>query len=150
MIGASNRGRPRLRLLEVARWRAPQAAAVRPEPGNRLAVLAAVFGLLGVMKSIQPKEKLRPMLAWVEDFTPTQVRLIGVVELLAALGLILPAVTGIAPILTPLAATGLAITMLGAAAAHARRKEPSSIAVNVVLFALAAVIAWGRFGPYAF
>ncbi|TMR90440.1 DoxX family protein [Nonomuraea basaltis] len=114
------------------------------------AVLAAVFGLAGVMHATLPKEKLRPMLPWVEDFTPTQVRLIGVVELLGALGLILPAVTGIAPILTPLAATGLAITMLGAAATHARRKEASAIAVNVVLLALAAVIAWGRFGPQAF
>ncbi|MEU7004076.1 DoxX family protein [Nonomuraea sp. NPDC046570] len=51
--------------------------------------------------------------------------------------------------LTPLAAMGLAITMLGAAATHARRKEPLAIAVNVVLLALAAVIAWGRFGSYA-
>jgi uncharacterized membrane protein len=114
------------------------------------AVLAAVFGLAGVMHSTQPKEKLHPTAAWVEDFTPTQVRLIGMVELLGALGLILPAVTGIAPILTPLAAAGLAITMLGAAVTHARRKEPSAIAVNVVLLALAAIIAWGRFGPYAF
>ncbi|MER5624975.1 DoxX family protein [Streptosporangium sp. NPDC002544] len=114
------------------------------------ALLAAVFGLAGVMHAGRPREKLRPMLPWVEDFTPTQIRLIGMVELLGALGLLLPAVTGIAPILTPLAATGLAITMLGAAATHARRKEPSAIAVNVVLLALAAVIAWGRFGPHSF
>lgn len=114
------------------------------------AVLAVVFGLAGVMKSTQPKEKLRPMSPWVEDFTPGQVRLIGVLELLAALGLILPAVTGIAPILTPLAAAGLAITMLGAAATHARRKEPPAIAVNAVLLALAAFVAWGRFGPHSF
>ncbi|MFF4775896.1 DoxX family protein [Microtetraspora fusca] len=114
------------------------------------AVLATVFGLAGVMHSTQPKEKLRPMLPWVEDFTPAQVRLIGVVELLGALGLLLPAATGIAPVLTPLAATGLAITMLGAAVTHARRKEPVAAAVNVALLALAALIAWGRFGPYAF
>ncbi|GAA3661426.1 DoxX family protein [Nonomuraea antimicrobica] len=114
------------------------------------AVLAAAFGLVGVMKFTRPMEKLRPTMPWVEDFTATQVRLIGVVELLGALGLILPAVTGIAPILTPLAAIGLAITMLGAAAAHARRKESSGIAVNVILLALTVVIAWGRFGPYAF
>ncbi|MEV0238160.1 DoxX family protein [Nonomuraea spiralis] len=114
------------------------------------AVLAAAFGLVGVMKSIRPKEKLRPAMPWVEDFTATQVRLIGVVELLGAVGLILPAVTDIAPTLTPLAATGLAITMLGAAATHARRKESSGIAVNVALLALSVVIAWGRFGPYAF
>ncbi|TDD44546.1 DoxX family protein [Nonomuraea terrae] len=114
------------------------------------AVLAAVFGLAGAMKSTQPRERLRPVLAWVEDFSPAQVRLIGVVELLAALGLILPAATGVAPVLTPLAAAGLAITMIGAAVTHARRAEPPAIAVNVVLFVAAVVVAWGRFGPYAF
>ncbi|MER5321715.1 DoxX family protein [Streptosporangium roseum] len=114
------------------------------------AVLAVVFGLAGIMHSTRPKEKLRPMLPWVEDFTPAQIRLIGMVELLGALGLFLPAVTGIAPILTPLAATGLAVTMLGAAVTHTRRKEPPAVAVNVVLLALAAVIAWGRFGPHPF
>ncbi|GAA3112882.1 DoxX family protein [Streptosporangium carneum] len=113
------------------------------------AVLAAVFGLAGIMHATQPKEKLRPMAPWVEDFTLAQIRLIGAVELLGALGLILPAVTGVAPILTPSAATGLAVVMLGAAATHTRRKEPVAVAVNLVLLASAAVIAWGRFGPYA-
>jgi uncharacterized membrane protein YphA (DoxX/SURF4 family) len=70
-------------------------------------------------------------------------------ELLGAAGLILPAVTGIAPILTPLAAAGLAVMMLLAALTHARRKELCGIALTVVLFALAVVIAWGRFGPYS-
>jgi uncharacterized membrane protein YphA (DoxX/SURF4 family) len=112
--------------------------------------LAAAFAMAGIVKTTQPKEKLQGMLPWVEDFTANQVRAIGVIEFLAALGLILPAVTGIAPILTPLAAVGLAITMVGAAATHARRKEPSAIAVNVALFALAVFVAWGRFGPYAF
>ena len=44
------------------------------------AVLAAVFGLTGAMHATQPKEKLRPMAPWVEDFTLTQIRLIGAVE----------------------------------------------------------------------
>jgi predicted PurR-regulated permease PerM len=70
-------------------------------------------------------------------------------ELLGAVGLILPAMTGIAPILTPLAAAGLAVMMLLAALTHVRRKEPSGIALTVVLLALAVVIAWGRFGPYS-
>ncbi|MEV8634146.1 DoxX family protein [Streptosporangium sp. NPDC051023] len=113
-------------------------------------LLAAAFGMAGVMKATQPKDGLAPRLPWVEDFSPVQVRLIGVVELLGALGLILPALTGIAPILTPLAATGLAIIMVGAAAVHVRRKEYSGIVVNLVLLVLTAVIAWGRFGPYAF
>ncbi|MFI6480908.1 DoxX family protein [Nonomuraea sp. NPDC050663] len=114
------------------------------------AILAAAFALVGIMKITQPREKLRPTMPWVEDFTATQVRLIGVAELLGAAGLILPAVTGIAPTLTPLAATGLAITMLVAAATHARRKEWPGIALNVVLLALSVLVAWGRFGPHAF
>ena len=113
-------------------------------------LLAAGFGMAGIMKSTQPKEKLAPRLPWVEDFSPATVRFIGIVELAAALGLILPAVTGIAPVLTPLAATGLAVVMVLAAVIHVRRKEPSGIAVNAVLFALAAFVAWGRFGPYSF
>jgi uncharacterized membrane protein len=113
-------------------------------------LLAAGFGMAGIMKSTQPKEKLVDRLPWVEDFSPATVRFIGIVELAAALGLILPAVTGIAPVLTPLAATGLAVVMVLAAVIHVRRKEPSGIAVNAVLFALAAFVAWGRFGPYSF
>jgi uncharacterized membrane protein len=113
-------------------------------------LLAAAFAMAGVTKSTQPKDKLAERLPWVEDFSPATVRFIGIVELAAALGLILPAATGIAPILTPLAATGLAVVMVLAAITHARRKEPSGIAVNAVLFALAAFVAWGRFGPYGF
>jgi uncharacterized membrane protein YphA (DoxX/SURF4 family) len=113
------------------------------------AVLAAMFAIAGAMKSTQPKDKLIERLPWVADFSPATVRFIGIVELAAALGLILPEATGIAPVLTPLAATGLVITMILAALTHARRKEPSAIAFNAVLLLLAAVVAWGRFGPYA-
>lgn len=113
------------------------------------AALAAMFAIAGVMKSTQPKEKLEPRLPWTADFSGGTVRLIGSVELAGALGLILPAATAIAPILTPLAATGLGIVMVLAALTHARRREPSAIAFNAVLLIGAAVIAWGRFGPYA-
>lgn len=64
------------------------------------------------------------------------------------LGLVLPAATGLVTVLTPLAATGLAVIMVGAAITHARRKEPQLIVVNVILLAIAALIARGRFGPY--
>ncbi|MGP3921087.1 DoxX family protein [Nonomuraea sp. 10N515B] len=114
------------------------------------AILAAMFGMAGVMKSTQPKDKLAPKLPWVEDFSTGTVRLIGIAELAGALGLILPALTGIAPVLTPLAATGLAVVMVLAALTHVRRKEPAAIAFNAVLFVLAAFVAWGRFGPYSF
>ncbi|WP_432197523.1 DoxX family protein [Streptomyces sp. bgisy027] len=114
------------------------------------AVLAAMFAMAGVMKSTQPKDKLVGQLPWVADFSPGTVRFIGIVEFAAALGLILPAATGIAPVLTPLAATGLVVVMVLAAITHARRKEPSAIAFNAVLLILAALVAWGRFGPYSF
>ena len=112
-------------------------------------LLAVAFAVAGVLKSTQPKEKLAPQMPWVEDFSQPTVRFIGVAEFLGALGLVLPALTGIAPILTPLAATGIAVIMLLAALVHARRKEPSGISVTAVLLVLAAIVAWGRFGPYA-
>lgn len=113
-------------------------------------LLAASFAMTGVLKSTQPKEKLSGQLAWVEDYSANTVRFIGVVELLGAIGLILPAVTGILPILTPLAATGLAIVMALAINTHRRRHEPSGMAITAVLFVLAAIVVWGRFGPYGF
>jgi uncharacterized membrane protein len=114
------------------------------------AVLAVAFVLAGVMKATQPKEKLASNLPWVEDFSAGTVRLIGVAELLGGLGLILPAVTGLAAVLTPIAATCLAVVMVLAAITHIRRNEPSGVAVNAVLFLLSAFVAWGRFGPWSF
>jgi hypothetical protein len=69
---------------------------------------------------------------------------------LGAIGLILPGVTGIAPLLTPLAAAGLALLMLGALVIHLRRKEFGSLAVPAVFLVLSVVIAWARFGPFLF
>ncbi|MDQ0029101.1 putative membrane protein YphA (DoxX/SURF4 family) [Arthrobacter bambusae] len=57
--------------------------------------------------------------------------------------------TGIVRILTPLAATGMAITMVLAAITHARRKEPAAIGFNAGLLIMAVLVAWGRFGPYS-
>ncbi|MER7756402.1 DoxX family protein [Kitasatospora sp. NPDC097643] len=113
-------------------------------------LLAAFFAMVGLMKATQPKAKLAKSLPWVEDFTPGAVKAIGAVEFLGALALVLPAAIGTATALTPLAATGLALTMAGAAIVHARRKEHSVIGMNVLLLILAAVVAWGRFGPYHF
>lgn len=116
------------------------------------AVLAAFFLAAGGVKLAQPKEKLAasPNMAWAHAFSPGALKAIGALEVLAAVGLILPAALGIVPVLVPLAATGLVLLMVGAAITHARRKEPSAVATNVVLIALATVVAWGRFGPYPF
>lgn len=108
-------------------------------------LLALAFGMAGIMKATQPKEKLAQQMKWVEDFAPNTVKGIGTLELLAAIGLVLPALTGILPILTPLAAVGLVLTMIGAALTHLRRKETPMIAINAVLLALAVFVAYGRF-----
>jgi uncharacterized membrane protein YphA (DoxX/SURF4 family) len=107
------------------------------------ALLAVVFLGAGFMKLTQPKEKFKARLPYVEDYSQPQIRAIGAVELLGGLGLVLPWATGIAPILTPLAAIGLGITMVLAAQVHRRRKE--SFAVNLVLLAMAVIVAIGRF-----
>jgi uncharacterized membrane protein YphA (DoxX/SURF4 family) len=114
-------------------------------------VLAAAFLGFGVMKLTQSKEKLAAAgMGWTDDFSPRSIKLIGALELLAAVGLILPALLGIVPVLVPLAALGLVLVMIGAAVTHARRKEFPMITVNLVLLVLAAMVVWGRFGPYSF
>jgi hypothetical protein len=108
------------------------------------------FLFAGSSKALRPKDALAQQMAWVEDFSPNTVKLIGSAEILGALGLVLPAWTGIAPVLTPLAAVGLMIVMVGAAVTHVRRKENPMVVANAVLFVLLAVVAWGRFGPYSY
>lgn len=111
------------------------------------AVLAAAFLAAGGMKLATPYEKMRqdPRMSWVEDFSPQRVRTIAALEVLAAIGLILPWALGIARVLTPLAATGLAAIMVGALSVHARRRETEPIAMNVVLLVLAMLAAALRF-----
>ncbi len=109
-------------------------------------LLALVFLMAGLMKATQSREKLASQMGWVEDFSQGQIRAIGILEVLGALGLLLPALTGILPTLTPLAAAGLSLTMVGAFLAHLRREnETQKMIGNVVLFALALFVAYGRF-----
>jgi NADPH:quinone reductase-like Zn-dependent oxidoreductase/uncharacterized membrane protein YphA (DoxX/SURF4 family) len=114
-------------------------------------VLAVVFLFSGLLKVIRPREKLAESgIGWTEDVRAGPIKLIGALEVLAAAGLILPAALDIAPVLTPLAATGLGIIMIGATVVHARRREYPLAAFTVVLLILSAVVAWGRFGSYSF
>jgi uncharacterized membrane protein YphA (DoxX/SURF4 family) len=105
-------------------------------------LLAAAFLVSGITKLIRPGAKLK---AGLPEFHPSVIRLISVAEILGALGLILPGLTGIAPVLTPVAAIGLAIIMTGAVVTHARRRQARSVAVNLVLLILSVVVAVGRF-----
>lgn len=107
-------------------------------------LLAVLFGLAGLMKLIQPKEKLAERMGWVNDFSTNTIRAIGVIEILGAIGLILPAATGILPVLTTLAAVGFVLDMIGAAVVHLRRKETGMVVANLVLLALAAFVVVGR------
>jgi uncharacterized membrane protein YphA (DoxX/SURF4 family) len=115
-------------------------------------LLAAAFVVSGATKLSQPNEKLVKMAErfqehrpWMEDFSQPTVRIIGSLEVLGAIGIVVPSLTGIVPSLTPLAALGLVLTMIGAALTHLRRAEYANIAVNAVLLILAAFVAYGRF-----
>jgi uncharacterized membrane protein len=114
-------------------------------------LLAAAFLAAGLMKATQPQEKLAASgMTWAADFPAGAVKAIGVVEVLGALGLVLPAMVNIAPVLVPWAAVGIAVTMLGAAVVHLRRGEAKALPANLVILLLAVVVAWGRFGTHAF
>jgi uncharacterized membrane protein YphA (DoxX/SURF4 family) len=114
-------------------------------------VLAAVFAGSGLMKLFVPKDKLvKSGQGWAEKLSRGNIQFIGFIEVVGAAGLILPALTHIAPVLASLAAMGSVLVMIGAAVVHARRGEAMNIVVNVVLLALAVFVAWGRFGPYPF
>jgi uncharacterized membrane protein YphA (DoxX/SURF4 family) len=112
-------------------------------------LLAVVFVAAGLIKLIRPKADLRAQMDWVDDYSDNGVKAIGALEVLAAIGLILPALTGIATVFVPLAALGLVLLMVGAAITHGRRKQYPFVAGNVVLLVLALIVAWNRFGSYS-
>lgn len=105
-------------------------------------VLALLMLGAGFAKATTPKHKLaeNPRMAWAEDFSPVATRLIGIAEILGALGLILPLLTGIAPILTPIAAVCLAVLMVGATVVHVRRKESVIPALPLTVLAVASAV----------
>jgi len=107
--------------------------------------LAGMFGMAGVAKATRPIAELAPQIPWTADMPEVLVRFIGTAELLGALGLVLPALTRIRPVLTPLAAAGLVTIMALASVFHATRAEPGGIVVNLLLGSIAAFVAWGRY-----
>lgn len=115
-------------------------------------LLALVFLGSGAVKLVRPREKLVASAtgAALEGFGAGGIKAIGTVEVLAAVGLILPAVLDVAPVLVPLAAVGLVLLMVGAIVTHVRRRESQVVVVNLVLLALALFVAWGRFGGQSF
>jgi putative oxidoreductase len=107
-------------------------------------LLGAMFLAVGAMKATQPIAVLVDTLGWPAAVPPALVRVIGVAEFLGGLGLILPAATRVKPMLTPLAAVGLATVLLFATMFHISRGELGALPLPLVLGAVAAFIAWGR------
>ena len=108
-------------------------------------LLAVVFLLAGAVKAFQSYDTLAARMPWVEDYSPTMVRVIGGLEILGALGLLLPGLLGSLPILTPVAAVGLAVIMVLAFLRHMARGENGQMGFTAVLFALLLLLAAGRF-----
>jgi len=115
-----------------------------------LLALVALAG--GISKTFVRKEKLAQAHggAWTEDASVSFVKTLGVLELLAAVGLILPAVFDIAPVLVPVTAVCWILLMVGAMITHGRRGEMAFVGLNLFYLALAAFIAWGRLVPQPF
>jgi hypothetical protein len=110
------------------------------------AVLAVGFIGGGLARAVLPVERLTTMgLGWVSALPRGLVRVISALEILGGIGLVLPVLTGVLPILTPLAACGLAIIMLGGLVFHLRRREWKNLPVTVVLGGLAVFVAVARF-----
>ncbi|MEO6015229.1 MAG: DoxX family protein [Devosia sp.] len=110
-------------------------------------LLAVAYAMAGGMKATQPIDKLAVQMKWPSDY-PRLTRFIGVSEVLGAVGLILPLLTGIFVWLTPLAAICLVAVQILAIGFHVMRKEPQVLPVNFVLLALAAFVAWGRWSLF--
>ena len=108
------------------------------------AILGAMMLILGLMKSFLPVDRLNKF-SWTTHSTKGFIRVVGISELLIGLGLILPQLTGLLPILTSLAALSLCMIMMLAIAEHVRHKETHEIGKNVIITMLAAFVAVGRF-----
>jgi uncharacterized membrane protein YphA (DoxX/SURF4 family) len=107
-------------------------------------LLAVMYGMAGIMKTFQTA-KAKEQLPWAKNRSDTFVRFVGTAELLGALGLFLPLLTGVLPWLTPLAAVGLTmIQLLAIFTEHLPKKEYNVIPVNIVLLALSIFVVAGR------
>lgn len=113
-------------------------------------LLALGYLFFGGSKLVQSKEKfVASGMGWAEPVPAWGIKLIGLLEVLGAVGLILPPLTGIATALAPWAAVGLMLVQIGAAITHLSRREVKTLPMNIVLLLLAAVAAWLGFAIWA-
>jgi uncharacterized membrane protein YphA (DoxX/SURF4 family) len=112
-------------------------------------LLAILYGMAGLMKTFQTA-KAKEQLTWAKDRSDGFVRFVGISELIGAIGLILPMLTGILPWLTPIAALGLSfIQLLAIFTVHVPKKEYNVLPINLVLLALSLIVVLGRWNPVA-
>jgi len=104
-------------------------------------LLCGVFGMIGLTKLLRPYETLVTQFAWMESVSPTIVKIIGILEILGAIGIVVPTALSIFPFFTPLAGIGLTLLMIGAIITHAMRREYMNIFSNIVLLGLIVFVA---------
>ena len=108
-------------------------------------VLAAIFTASGLAKISQPKDRLIARgQTGVAPFPLPVIRVTALCELLGAIGILVPRLVGVAEFLTPAAAGGFAIVMVGAIASHAHLREPRNVALTVAIFIAAVTVTVGR------
>lgn len=109
-------------------------------------LLFGLFGMAGAMKTFMTA-KAKESMPWAKESSDAFIRFVGISELLGAVGMLLPILTGILPWLTALAAVGFAIIqILAIFTVHMPKKEYAILPMNVVLLVLAIFVAWGRSG----
>jgi uncharacterized membrane protein YphA (DoxX/SURF4 family) len=107
--------------------------------------LCAVYLSAGIRKIAQSREALSAPMPWVEERAPRTVKVIGAAEVLGAIGLVAPWLTGVLPALTPIAASGLVVLQVLAIPVHLRRQESRSVPFNLLLLLSALFVAVLRF-----
>lgn len=116
-------------------------------------IVASLFGFAyiggGIIKISMSHEKYAAKNQWAQDFSPAKVRIMGMIEILGGVGLIVPGLLDVAPVLVPVAASGLALYMAGAVTERVRRGEWSHLLGDLVFLSAMLFVAWGRFGPEA-
>jgi uncharacterized membrane protein len=108
--------------------------------------LVILFGMAGLMKMMTPKKKFEKKMPWAKNYTEKQLHMIGLAELLGALGLILPVWLDFATWLMPLAALGLGIVALLAVKLHVKLKENGSAVFAAIVAVLALWMFWQNLG----
>lgn len=104
--------------------------------------LCIVFLYFGLLKMFLPIDKIEKKVSWAHDYSLSKLKFFGFLEVIGAVGLILPYQLDIFPILTPMAATGLAMVMAGAGVVHLRRDEINMIFLNILIIFLLAGIGF--------